>query len=77
MAVRNFYASIENDRGRAPCGTGPQGKDEGFWITVKQRNRGNIMDALTIRGKVNPDGQLELIVRDANNVELHTVTTER
>lgn len=77
MAVRNFYASIENDRGRGHCATGPAGKDEGFWITVKQRNRGAIVPALTIRGTVNDSGQLTLIVRDANNVELHTVTTER
>lgn len=77
MAVRNFYATIENDRGRGNCATGPGGKDEGFWITIKQRDRGAITDALTIRGKVTPTGELELIVRDANNVEIHTVTTER
>lgn len=67
MAVRNFYATIQNDTHGKPVSTGPIGKDEGFTITIQQRTGGGICTPVIIHGYVDSAGMLVLTVRDTSS----------
>jgi len=76
MAVRNFYATIQNDNHGKPVATGPIGKDEGFTVKIQQRMAGDIITAYTVLGDVR-NGQLILSVLDSAGVVLQQSTTNR
>lgn len=48
--VRNFWIEIEVDGKTTKIATGPQSKDGGFTMTIKQRQDGEIIQPLTIEG---------------------------
>lgn len=48
MATRNFWIEIEVDGRTTKVETGPQSADGGMRITLKQRNKGKITEALHI-----------------------------
>lgn len=58
MAVTNFWVDARI-MGRATALTGgPQGKEQGLTIVLKQRDRGGIVTALIIECDAQPDGKL-------------------
>ncbi len=58
--VRNFWIEVTIDGRSTPIKTGPQRKDGGFELTIYQRDKGEIMKALTIEGTAYGDGYLLL-----------------
>ena len=57
--VRNFWIELNVD-GRTPIAAGPVARDGGFELTVKQRDKGGILYALTVRGYADDNGGLVL-----------------
>lgn len=57
--VRNWWLELNVD-GRVPTASGPQAKEGGFHLVIKQRSAGVIFDALVVDGLANDDGSLEL-----------------
>ncbi|MEE8361711.1 MAG: hypothetical protein V3R71_06115, partial [Gemmatimonadales bacterium] len=64
--VRNFWVELEVDGRRERVATGPQGKDGGFELTIKQRFKGEIVNVLTVKGvalqQVKKAGTLALLI---------------
>ena len=57
--VRNFWIELDVDGRKSCITTGPRSKDGGFKLTVYQREKGNIVKALSVFGSVNQLGKLE------------------
>lgn len=57
--VRNWWIELDVD-GRTPIAAGPAARDGGFELTVKQRDEGGILRALTVRGYADDGGGLVL-----------------
>jgi hypothetical protein len=74
--VRNFWIEANID-GRATAFVGgPQSKDGGFDMRILQRDNGDIITALHVRGFVDSDGNLQVIAEtdDGNRrIEVQTV----
>lgn len=48
--VRNFWIEVEIDGQKSKFAGGPQSKDGGFSLTVRQRHEGNIRRSVHIAG---------------------------
>ena len=72
--VRNFWIEADIDGQKSGIAGGPQRKDGGFDLTIKQRSDGQIVEALEVLGRV-IDGELVLKVRVSG--EEYQVVTER
>jgi hypothetical protein len=72
MAIRNFYATIKNDKG-VKASTGGNSIN----IKIQQRSHGSSMDALMVYCDVTTGGNLRLTVENSDGETIHTFTTER
>ena len=61
MAVRNWWIEVEIDGRKTKLQGGPQAKDGGFTLTVRQRDNGASVPVLTVRGIAFDDGRLQLV----------------
>lgn len=66
MAVRNFWVECNIDGRSTSLTGGPQAKDGGMVITIKQRNEGGIITAMDILCKALDDGTLVTTVCTPN-----------
>ena len=57
--VRNFWLELDVDGQRTQVATGPVAKDGGFQLTIRQRDKGDIVRAMHVRGWVQKDGSLK------------------
>ena len=62
MAIRNFWISAEIDGRSTKLTGGPRNKNGGFWLTVKMRDNGGIIEPIEIHG-YERDGELILNMR--------------
>ena len=76
MAVRNFWVDGKVDGQSTGFGGGPQRKDGGFSMTIKQRDKGEIVTAVSIDGFVSKSGELILLV-DVEGQDTVQFVTER
>ena len=60
--VRNFWIDGRIDGRRTPIEGGPQSRDGGMRLTIKQRHEGGIVTAAHIDGRAMPDGTLRLAI---------------
>lgn len=60
--VRNFWIELDVDGVSRRIATGPQSKDGGFRLTIRQRDGGGIITALDVQGNAGPNGRLTLMV---------------
>lgn len=74
--VRNFWVSASVDGRVEPVGFGPHSPDGGFSLTVTMRDRGEIRDAVVMRGYVDNDGRLCLWCQ-TDDGEYQRIRTER
>lgn len=58
--VRNFWIELSVDGKQERVETGPRSKDGGFSLTILQRDRGSIVMAMRVGGRVTSDGRLVL-----------------
>lgn len=75
--VRNFWIDGRIDGRSADLSGGPQSKDGGFSLTIYQRNKGEVMEALRINGRVLSDGSLKLEAETTDGASAIVVRTER
>lgn len=81
--VRNWWIEGKIDGRSAEFSGGPQSKDGGFTLKILQRDKGNIVTALHINGRVLSDGTLILHAETGSTLKINeslrelTVTTER
>lgn len=61
--VRNFWIECDIDGRESTLSGGPRAKDGGIDITLYQRDKGSIITAATIKGRVSGDGTLTLDIR--------------
>jgi hypothetical protein len=61
--VRNFWIEVTIDGKTSKFAGGPQSKDGGFTLIVKQRNSGEVTEALHVEGRVLADGSLQTEAR--------------
>lgn len=63
--VRNFWLELSVDGKRTDVATGPVSKDGGFQLTIKQRDDGGIVRAMTVTGRAREgdDGAFVLELR--------------
>lgn len=73
--VRNFWIELNIDGKKTQIATGPIRKDGGFSLSIKMRDRGEILRAGTITGDVLPGERLSLVA-DLRG-EITTVQTAR
>lgn len=66
--VKNFYLTGRIDGRSTAVEGGPQSRDGGFRLAVKQRHEGRIVTALHLDGRANPDGSLVLQVEPGTAV---------
>lgn len=64
--MRNFWVELRVDGQKTIRATGPQRKDGGFRLTIRQRNKGASEEVLRVFGEANPDGTLTLVVEPTN-----------
>lgn len=75
--VRNFWLELDVDGRKSRIACGPQSKDGGFILTIKQRDKGGIIKAMYVVGTCT-DGLIRLTAERADNVNERTeVTTSR
>lgn len=67
--VRNFWIQASIDGINTSVATGPRSKDGGFSLTIKQRDGGDIITALEVRGFVNRAGELVLEATSAYSAD--------
>ena len=61
MAVRNFWLKANIDGRSTELTGGPQRKDGGFYLTVKQRDDGGIIEPIQVEGyATEEDGEIIL-----------------
>ena len=70
MRVRNFYLDAEIDGRSTRLTGGPQSKDGGFYLSVKQRSNNAVTTPLVVEGEADENG--ELLLRIWYNGELIT-----
>jgi hypothetical protein len=58
--VRNFWLEGQIDGRSSKIEGGPVAKDGGFFLRIKMRDDGGILNALSIRGTADEDGTLWL-----------------
>jgi len=75
--VRNFWLDGRIDGRSSRLEGGPQSKDGGFSLTIKQREDDGIIIAARIWGTADDDSRLRLHVEVADADELLTVETSR
>lgn len=75
--VRNFWVDGRIDGRDTDLSGGPQTKDGGLSINVKQRHGGAVTQALTVEGSVTQDGTLLLTVYDHAGMVVHRHETAR
>jgi len=73
--VRNWWVTGKVDGGR-PVSFGPQAGDQGFSLTVQQRDNGAVTTALHLEGYW-LDGTLTLKVAGPDGVVFHEHVTHR
>lgn len=73
MALANFWISAAID-GKAK--TIEHGSDGGFTLGIRQRDKGELVQILTVFGSAR-QGKLELVVYDAEHNLIHTHTVEQ
>ncbi len=64
--VRNFWMDANIDGRDTKLSGGPRNKVGGFDIRLRQRDMGRVTEAVTIFGRANPDGTLNLRIFDAD-----------
>lgn len=60
--VRNFWIEVEIDGRTTKLAGGPQSKDGGFVLTIKQRSKGSIIEPLHIQGYAQEDRTLRMTI---------------
>ena len=75
--VRNFWIVAEVDGKKETVETGPKAKDGGIYITIKQRDNGDIHKPLRVIGTAKDDGALVIDVLDHDGTVVYTTTTRR
>ena len=74
--VRNFWIELIVDGKKTRIATGPVRKDGGFDLTVKMRNDGEIISALSVIGRAD-EGKLYLRAEDpyqsTEEIEVRTI----
>ena len=61
--VRNFWIELTVDGKAQRIACGPQARDGGFELTVKMRDKGDIVTALHVSGRALQDGTLQTEAR--------------
>jgi hypothetical protein len=74
--VRNFWLTADIDGRHTRYASGPESADGGFDLVVKQRDSGEVTEALSILGR-NIGGKLNLIVQDGHGNEVFRHITDR
>jgi len=74
--VRNWWVEVEIDGRKSRFAGGPQAKGGGFWLVIRQRDKGEIVVACEIEGKVGTDGKLALVIEPRGATE-HRVESVR
>lgn len=62
MEVRNFWIEAQIDGRTTELTGGPQNKEGGFTLRIKQRDNGSISQPVRIEGFAQADGTLKLVV---------------
>ncbi len=75
--VRNFWLDGDIDGRKSGISGGPQAKDGGFSLTIKQRDNGQVTTGLRIDGYAFLDGTLQLRIRDGSGKVIHEHETRR
>lgn len=74
--VRNFWIELSVDGKATKVATGPQGKDGGFDLLVKQRDQGGIIVALAVIGRAKYVGDEIHLTLTADGEGVATAVTE-
>jgi len=74
--VRNFWIEGQVDGRRGTISGGPIAASGGFRLTIFQRNKGEVMEAVRIYGYPDKNGKLRLNIV-ADNGQAIEVITER
>lgn len=73
MAVRNFWIDANIDGRQTELSGGPRAKDGGMTVTLKQRNKGAIVEAVRLEC-YERDGYLNTLVYVGGNLVPHYFT---
>jgi len=80
--VRNFWITVDVDGSKKQVATGPKGAGGGFSLVICQREKGDILRAMEVEGRIDDAGRLFLRAyakptRNGHEGEPLTVITER
>ena len=75
--VRNWWVTGSADGKQTDVSFGPKGITGSFDVTIYQRDKGNVVTPLHIRGETYELGMLRLVVTDDKGEVIHTHNTER
>lgn len=75
--VRNFWLEATIDGRQSVFTGGPQSKNGGFHLEVKQRSNGSVIRTLTVEGFADSDGGICLYVFGADGPLLYTHESQR
>lgn len=68
MAVRNFWIEAEIDGRQTALAGGPRSKDGGMTVTIYQRDKGGITEAVNIICEER-DGELRTLIQPKNGFD--------
>jgi hypothetical protein len=66
--LNNFFLSLKMDDFPRPIEISSNAKDGGFTLTIFQKSKGNMIVSYIIEGIVYDDGELHIVIRDADNI---------
>ena len=72
--VRNFWIELSVDGKQTRVATGPRGKDGGFELTIRQRDKGDIITGMMIRGYADLDKLVIEATTDTGTPNLLSIT---
>lgn len=75
--VRNFWLELSVDGSQKTIATGPRNKDGGFTLTILQRDKGDIVRAMEVWGRVSSEGKIVLSANLMSTPAELKVITER
>lgn len=70
--VRNYWLEAVIDGRASKFSAGPASKDGGFSLKIFMRNDGSASHALTVSGRADPEGKLQL---EVTGEDLYDITT--